>query len=259
MIALAVALVVLGLGFGVVEWRWPAVAQRRWRSGMVTDLIYWFFTPLVSRVLAVVAVVVVAVAIAAAAGVPLDARHVTEFARRSRWFGELPVAVQALLVLAIGDFLGYWMHRAFHRGRLWRFHAIHHSSRELDWLSATRLHPVNDIAQRALQAIPLIALGFDARVVAAFVPLVALYAIMLHANVRWTFGPLRYVIASPAFHRWHHTSEDAGLDKNFAGLFPIWDLVFGTYYLPAHQPTRFGVADPVPEGIAGQLVWPFRG
>ena len=226
---------------------------------MVTDLLYWFFTPLVSRTLAFVAVVIVAVVIALLAGVPLDGEHIAALARRSTWFAELPVGVQILLVFALGDFLGYWLHRAFHRGRLWKFHAVHHSSQDLDWLSATRLHPVNDILVRVLQAIPLIALGFDTRVVAAFVPFVGLYAIALHANVRWTFGPLRYVIASPTFHRWHHTSEDAGLDKNFAGLFPIWDLVFGTFYMPAgKQPEQFGVHDPVPDGIVGQLVYPFR-
>jgi sterol desaturase/sphingolipid hydroxylase (fatty acid hydroxylase superfamily) len=226
---------------------------------MWTDLVYWFFTPLVTKTLGIIAVVVVAVILALSAGVPLDGEHLRELARRSTWFGELPTGLQVLLVFALGDFVGYWLHRAFHGRWLWKFHAIHHSSQDLDWLSATRLHPVNEILARALQAIPLIALGFDTRVVAAFVPFIGLYAIALHANVRWTFGPLRYVIASPTFHRWHHTSEDAGLDKNFAGLFPIWDLLFGTFYLPAgQQPERFGVSDPVPDGIVGQMLYPFR-
>src|SRR5438046_1838793 len=82
------------------------------------------------------------------------------------------------------------------------------------WRSAMRLLPGEDVVERLLGAIPLVALGIDAGVVARNVPGLALYAIALHANVRWTFGPLRYVIASPTVHRWHHTSEDAGLDKN---------------------------------------------
>ena len=88
----------------------------------------------------------------------------------------------------------------------------------------------------------------------------ALYAIGLHANVGWTFGPLRYVIASPVFHRWHHTSEDEGLDTNFAGLFPFIDLAFGTFHLPSDRlPTRFGlVHDDVPQGLFKQLLYPFR-
>jgi len=49
-------------------------------------------------------------------------------------------------------------------------------------------------------------------------------------------GPLRAVLASPRFHRWHHTSAKEGRDKNFAGLLPLWDILFGTYYMPDLQP-----------------------
>jgi len=82
----------------------------------------------------------------------------------------------------------------------------------------------------------------------------------LHANVSWTFGPLGHVLASPAFHRRHHTKETAAIDKNFAGLLPVWDLLFGTFYLPKdRRPTEFGVHDDgVPDSFWGQLVYPFR-
>jgi sterol desaturase/sphingolipid hydroxylase (fatty acid hydroxylase superfamily) len=68
------------------------------------------------------------------------------------------------------------------------------------------------------------------------------------------------VIASPVFHRWHHTSEEEGLDKNFAGLFPFIDLAFGTFYMPeGRQPERFGIVrDDVPDGLVAQLAYPFR-
>ena len=72
-------------------------------------------------------------------------------------------------------------------------------------------------------------------VLAAYLPALGIVALLQHANVPWTFGPLRYAIASPAFHAWHHASEERGRDKNFAALFPIWDLAFGTYYLPREQ------------------------
>src|SRR5262249_31012579 len=69
----------------------------------------------------------------------------------------------------------------------------------------------------------------------------------------------RYVIASPTFHRWHHTSEAHGLDKNFAGLLPIWDLAFGTFYMPAGElPCEFGIREAIPDTLLGQLAWPFR-
>ena len=111
-------------------------------------------------------------------------------------------------------------HRLFHRRWLWRFHAIHHSSRTVDWLSTARLHPVNDALSRLAQVLPLYRLGFSGVALAAFVPCFTLYALLLHANVGWSFGPLRYLLASPTLHRWHHTTEAEGIDKNSAGLFP---------------------------------------
>jgi sterol desaturase/sphingolipid hydroxylase (fatty acid hydroxylase superfamily) len=173
---------------------------------------------------------------------------------------QLPLWLQAILILVVGDFIGYWSHRWFHSRRLWKFHAIHHSSTELDWLSSVRLHPVNEVGSRILQAIPFVLLGFSPKAVAAYVPFLTFYAILIHANVSWGFGPLRYVIATPLFHRWHHTSEDEALDKNFAGLLPLWDILFGTLYLPeGKRPTHFGTHDhSVPESFLGQLAYPFR-
>lgn len=261
-VASLVALPVLALGFWGVERLWPARAQPRWRRDTPTDLVYWFLTSLVTKAIARGAVVLAVVLLALAGGVPFDAGALRAFAEHGR--GSLaqrqPVWLQALEVLVFGDFVGYWMHRLFHGRALWRVHAVHHSSERLDWLSAVRLHPLNDVGMRLAQAVPLFALGFDARVLASYVPFLSLYAILLHANVRWDFGPLRYVVASPRFHQWHHTSESEGLDTNFAGFFPLWDAAFGTLYLPrGREPQAFGLAgEAVPAGVLGQLAYPFR-
>jgi sterol desaturase/sphingolipid hydroxylase (fatty acid hydroxylase superfamily) len=171
----------------------------------------------------------------------------------------LPLWVQAGLILIIGDFIGYWMHRWFHGRRLWRFHAIHHSSTELDWLSSVRLHPVNDAAMRIAGTLPVLALGFNPTAIAGIIPILTLMAILVHANLDWDWGPLRGIIVSPRFHRWHHTSEAEARDKNFAGLLPLWDVLFGTYYMPRDRvPEHFGTATPVPAGLIGQMVFPFR-
>jgi sterol desaturase/sphingolipid hydroxylase (fatty acid hydroxylase superfamily) len=128
----------------------------------------------------------------------------------------------------------------------------------MDWLAAVRVHPVNDVVPAVLTVPPLIAAGYNPAAVAAFLPFLTAYAIMLHANLSWDYGPFRYVVASPAFHRWHHTKAEEGQDKNFAGLFPVWDLLFGTFYMPrGRQADVFGVDDPVPKNIFGQLVYPF--
>jgi sterol desaturase/sphingolipid hydroxylase (fatty acid hydroxylase superfamily) len=163
-----------------------------------------------------------------------------------------------ILGVAIADFLGYWQHRLFHRSRFWRFHAVHHSSKTLDWLAATRIHPLNDLVAKLVLTLPLLALGFDPKVFVSVAPFLTLYALFLHADVPWGFGPLRAVLASPRFHRWHHTSEAEGLDKNFAGFLPLWDVLFGTYFMPDRAPETFGTTDEVPEGVVGQLLWPFR-
>ncbi len=259
--SLLVGLVVLGLVFLVIESISPAVrGQPRWRRDSRTDLAYWFFTPLVTKAISRIALIVAVVAIAALARVPLEREHIEAFVHRPTWLSQQPAAFQIVAALFVGDLLAYWVHRLFHRGRLWRFHAVHHSPRQLDWLASVRVHPVNEILGRLMQVIPLFLMGFKPGVVAAYVPLLTLYALLLHANVSWTFGPLRYVFASPAFHRWHHTSQAEGQDKNFAGLFPIIDVMFGTFYMPPGRlPERFGVeGDVVPDGFLAQLVLPFR-
>jgi sterol desaturase/sphingolipid hydroxylase (fatty acid hydroxylase superfamily) len=83
----------------------------------------------------------------------------------------------------------------------------------------------------------------------------------VHANLNWTLGPFRYVLATPVFHRWHHTSAEDGGNTNFAGTFPIWDLLFGTFRMPEGRlPDNYGVDDQAtfPNEIAGQLAYPFR-
>jgi sterol desaturase/sphingolipid hydroxylase (fatty acid hydroxylase superfamily) len=257
----AVGLLVLGAVFLAIEKLWPASAgQRRWRPDTPTDLVYWFFTPLVTKALTRVAIVLGLVATALALGLPIDEEHLQGLLRPRAVIAGLPFAVQLVLFLLVADLAAYAMHRLFHRPPLWRFHAVHHSSREVDWLSSVRLHPVNDVLMRVAQAVPIVAIGFDPALLAAYVPLLAFYAVLVHANVPWTFGPLRFVLASPAFHRWHHAAESEGRDRNFAGLFPFIDLAFGTYHLPVGRtPERYGVpGDDVPDGFVAQLGYPFR-
>jgi sterol desaturase/sphingolipid hydroxylase (fatty acid hydroxylase superfamily) len=258
--SLTMGLVVLSAVFWLLARWWLALpGQRRARVDTVTDVGYWFFTPLITKVTTRVALGVVFAIVAAAQGLTLEQLR-EAFPSRQTWASTLPPFVQIPLVLLLADVLAYWTHRVFHARRLWPFHAIHHSSRTVDWLSSVRLHPVNDAVARIVQVLPLYLLGFDGLLLAGIVPFLTFYALMLHANLAWTFGPFRYVLASPAFHRWHHTSEEEGLDKNFSGLFPFIDLAFDTFYMPpGRQPQRFGIVDDdVPAGLVGQLVYPFR-
>lgn len=261
LISLVAGLLVASAIFWTLERRHPSFPdQHRARGETRLDLIYWFFTPLVTRAATRIALGLVFLALAASQGITLDElRRVA--ATRQTWATSLPLWVQVPLVLLLADLLAYCSHRLFHCRWLWPFHAVHHSSRTVDWLSSVRLHPINDAVSRIVQVLPLYWLGFNGAVLVALVPFLTLYALLLHANVRWSFGPLCHVLASPTFHRWHHTSETEGLDTNFAGLFPFIDLAFGTFYLPAgREPQHFGLSgeDDVPAGLLGQLAYPFR-
>jgi sterol desaturase/sphingolipid hydroxylase (fatty acid hydroxylase superfamily) len=252
LVGITVALLALSLLFGVIERIAPAVRGLSiWRWHRRVDFVWWFFTPLVTRIASTLAVAATAISVMYLAG-SSGLLHGA--------VGRQPRLLQLVELLILADLVGYWSHRAFHHRPLWRIHAIHHSSTELDWLAASRVHPLNEILTRAVQVIPFLLLGFRADVIAGLVPLLTLYAIFLHSNVTWSFGPFRYVLASPAFHRWHHTSEDEGRDRNFAGMFPLLDLLFGTLYLPkGRQPMAFGViGEAVPTTFFAQLAYPLR-
>jgi sterol desaturase/sphingolipid hydroxylase (fatty acid hydroxylase superfamily) len=213
----------------------------------------------VSRTASTVALALTLTTLAVAFGLPRDVAALAAAARRHSPLASLPLGFQLPLALLTADFAGYWVHRAFHRPRLWPLHAIHHSARALDWLASTRLHPLNEVLNKLAVALPLVLLGLELRVFAAVLPLLTLWALFLHANVPWGLGPLRYLVAAPLFHRWHHSAEAEGRDCNFAGLFPELDWLFGTLHLPpGRQPTRFGVEEPVPPDFLRQLAYPFR-
>ena len=109
-----------------------------------------------------------------------------------------------------------------------------------------------------VNVVPVLACGFDVATFAVIAPFTTWWVVFLHANVGWSFGGLRWAIASPAFHRWHHTRAEEGRDKNFGGIFPWWDLLFGTFFMPeGRTATAFGVTDPVPDGFVKQLAYPF--
>jgi len=175
--------------------------------------------------------------------------------------GHQPLALQALEALLVVEFFGYWSHRALHEvPALWRLHKVHHSSEQLDWLAAARVHPMESVWNRMITLLPLFLLGFSPGITAFFGPFFAIYPIFLHANVRWGYGRLGYAIASPAFHRWHHSSDREALNKNYSGLLPVFDFLFGTAHFPGNtRPVRYGLdGERAPAGFWQQLKWPFR-
>jgi lathosterol oxidase len=170
-----------------------------------------------------------------------------------------PLWAQFLEIVLLADLCQYWAHRAFHSvPLLWRMHAVHHSSVAMDWLAGSRLHVVDVLVTRGLVLVPLFLLGFAQPAFYAYVVFVGFHAVFIHANVRFRFGWLDYVITTPRGHHWHHAVQPA--DKNFAVHLPLLDRVFGTQHLPGDEwPPEYGISGPrVPEGWWAQQSSPFR-
>jgi sterol desaturase/sphingolipid hydroxylase (fatty acid hydroxylase superfamily) len=171
------------------------------------------------------------------------------------------VWLQFIEVLLLADLGFYLAHRTFHAvPLLWRIHSVHHSIEEMDWVAGHRVHPIDQILTKSVSLLPVFALGFHPGAIAAFTLLYHWQSMLIHSNVRIDFGPLRWVLASPHFHHWHHANEPEAFDRNFAGQLPLWDLVFGTFHLPkGRMPQRYGLDAPVPDTYVGQLAYPFMG
>lgn len=173
----------------------------------------------------------------------------------------MPIVIQIPAVLLVADFTQYWVHRAFHSVPfLWRFHAIHHSAEAMDWLAGSRLHLVDAVVTRGLTYVPIYVLGFSDHAMYAYVVVVVVQATFIHANVRWEFRRIRWLLATPAFHHWHHAAETQAIDTNFSVHSPLWDWVFGTLYLPDRWPSAYGLCghSDVPLSWLRQFVYPFR-
>ena len=253
--------VTLGLGivFAALS-HWSACNPGRpwWRKReIVTDVCYWFFIPLGARFVRIGLLVMGAALVFDIHGT--DAL-IGFYENGHGPLSELPLWLQAIIFLVASDFLLYWNHRAFHGTHLWKYHAVHHSSEELDWISAARFHPVNLFLGSVAVDVVLLLAGISPNVMLWVGPFNIASSAFVHANLNWTLGPFKYVFASPVFHRWHHTALEHGGNRNFAGTFPIWDLLFGTFYMPEHEmPDAYGIDDAnFPPGFGAQMIYPFR-
>jgi sterol desaturase/sphingolipid hydroxylase (fatty acid hydroxylase superfamily) len=172
----------------------------------------------------------------------------------------LPLVVEALLVLLVADMIQYWTHRAYHEiPFLWRFHAVHHSTKTLDWMAGSRLHLFEVVFTRVSILGPLYVLGFSKGAMDIYIIVVGFQAVFNHANVSLPWGPLRYVLVTPDFHHWHHSSDQAALDRNYAAHFAFIDYAFGTAVKADRRfPERYGVlGDYMPPGYFRQQMFPF--
>ena len=174
----------------------------------------------------------------------------------------LPLWAELLACVLVADLVQYATHRAYHEVPfLWRFHAVHHSTKTLDWLAGSRQHFLETIVTRVSILGVLFVLGFSREVMDAYILIVGVQAVLNHSNVKLPWGPLKYLIVTPEFHHWHHSSDRAALDRNYAAHFAFIDHAFGTAVKSDRAlPESYGVlGDYMPEGFLRQQAFPFTG
>jgi len=169
------------------------------------------------------------------------------------WAASLPWRERLLLIILVAEVGGYWGHRLSHEvSWLWRFHAVHHSAAHIDWLVNSRGHPLDIAFGRFSALLPVYVVGLAQPSGASADLLPMLYTVIattwsffVHANVNWRLGWLELLIATPAFHHWHHTNKDMRrINKNYATFLPLMDRIFGSYYLPIKRwPLSYGLLD----------------
>jgi sterol desaturase/sphingolipid hydroxylase (fatty acid hydroxylase superfamily) len=165
--------------------------------------------------------------------------------------------VTVFAAVFMGDLVSYWRHRFEHTRLLWPSHAIHHSDTEMTWLTLARFHPINRATTAAIDILPLAVLGFPDWALIANQMLRHYYGEFVHADLPWTYGPLKGIFVSPVMHRWHHARDVVGAGSNFATVFCLFDRVFKTYYVPGLCTVPLGVTDEMGQGTIRQLLYPF--
>ena len=223
--------------------------QKVRRPKLGTDIGYALASPILGILTLAVAIVVGIISLAWIPG--LLVRSYVE---------QIPAEWMPFVGFLLFDFLVYWTHRFYHEIEvLWKFHAIHHSTEHLDWASGFRGHPL-DGTILAPAFVFLVTAGFSPELTGAFAIAQLLLGLFLHANVSWRLKWLHKIVITPEFHHWHHTNEKDAIWTNYSTFLPIWDIIFGTYFMPKdRRPQVYGVSEKVPDGIILQLKYPLVG
>ena len=241
-------LLATALFFVPMERLWPQYpAQGTFRNEWSLDVVYWASTHLPIQIMSFL--------------ILLPATQATRYLAIpdvAHGIATLPIVVQFVLAIIVADLCEWAIHFALHKVPfLWRFHSIHHSSQALDWIAGSRSHFVDDLLLRGLILVPMM-LAFSQPIIMAYLVFVTLHATWTHCNFRPNVKWLEPFLVLPRYHHWHHSSEKAAIDKNFAIHFPWIDRLFGTHYYPDHWPDHYGLdGEVVPRGFIRQAWVPF--
>jgi sterol desaturase/sphingolipid hydroxylase (fatty acid hydroxylase superfamily) len=257
-------LIVISLGFLLLERLRPWRPQPLWRPQFVQDVVWLALNGHIAG-LALASVFAAGATAALLAGAAVGAPDPQTFRLIADW----PLWLQGLTVLVAKDFLEWCVHNLLHRvPLLWRFHQVHHSIQHMDCIGNFRFHWMEIIIYKSLTWLPLVMLGTNDFVLFILAIIVTAIGHHNHSNLNVGWGPLNFLINSPRFHLWHHDRTlPRGHDGipahgcNFAIVFTCWDWIFGTAYFPKNgtTPTRLGFPNDeyYPNSILGRMFAPF--
>lgn len=175
------------------------------------------------------------------------------------WLAGAPL-VSFLVYLVVLDFVAYWLHRWQHRFNWWwSLHALHHSQREMSFWSDDRNHLLDDLLIDSAHVMVALLIGVPPGQFIALVVVSRMIESLSHANLRLHFGRVgERLLVSPRFHRVHHGvgvgHEGRTQGCNFAVLFPIWDVMFGTANFECTFPAT-GIRDQADGREYGDTFW----
>jgi sterol desaturase/sphingolipid hydroxylase (fatty acid hydroxylase superfamily) len=163
--------------------------------------------------------------------------EMTEWSAAAKW--------GAAIALVLGVDLGfYWFHRIAHEySAPWATHVVHHQSEEYNLAVALRQSAFESCFAWIFY-LPLALIGFPPLWYATISAINLLYQFWVHTEAIDRLGPLEWVMNTPSHHRVHHARNPKYLDKNYAGMFIIWDRMFGTFQVEEEQPV-YGLTRPL--------------
>lgn len=235
--------------------------QSLFREGFWLDIFYMFFNFFLLNLVALIALSntfeALFIDILEYCGIHIDSFQILNVNVLPPWLG-------LLIFFLVTDFVQWNTHRLLHRVPwLWNFHKVHHSIKQMGFAGHLRYHWMEPVIYNSLLYIPLAMIGgFEAQEVA----IVFFFAIAIghlnHANLGWSYGPLKYILNNPKMHIWHHAKEMPAHRKNginYGISLSLWDYIFGTHHLPHDgRDVELGFADDekFPTSFVGQSIYP---
>jgi len=177
------------------------------------------------------------------------------------WNMSFSFELQFVIALALFDFVLFFVHKLSHEiPFLWKFHAIHHSSRRLYWLNGEKRHPIHAMFEGLPALFIMMFLGIPEVVILAVLSFLGVNMFLQHANIDYKTGFLKYIFSNAEVHRFHHRTSEKESQVNYSAVFLLWDHLFGSFYYKNDHVSEVGIRgeeDFTSEYIK-QFVYPFE-